>query len=87
MTEKKICGLLIAETVKALQSTNAEMQLILLPLEVSAVSGHGERQYVALLPAGRGNAFPALKIQELTSKQLVYIYCYAGVRICLPYAL
>lgn len=61
MTEKKICGLLIAETVKALQSTNAEMQLILLPLEVIAVSGHGERQYVALLPAGRGNAFSALK--------------------------
>lgn len=39
MTEKKICCLLMAETVAALWSANAEMQFILLTLrEVTVIS-------------------------------------------------
>lgn len=56
-----MCYLLIAEAVKALLSTNAEMQLILLPLEVITVRSHSDQQCVALLPAGRGNVFSALR--------------------------
>lgn len=61
MTEKKMCCLLIAETVKASLSTNAEMQLILLPLEVITVRSHNDQLCVAFLPAGRGDTFSALK--------------------------
>lgn len=53
--------LLRAETVKVLLSTNAEMQLILLPLEVITVRSQSDQQCVAFLPAGRGNAFSALR--------------------------
>lgn len=56
-----MCCLFVAETVKALLSTNAEMQLILLPLEVITVRSHSDQQYVVFLPAERGNAFSALK--------------------------
>lgn len=49
----------MAETVKALWSANAEMQFILLPLEVITVRSHCDQQYVPLLPAGEGNAFSA----------------------------
>lgn len=51
----------MAETIKALWSANAELQFILLPLEVIPVRSHCDQQYVALLPAGEGNAFSALK--------------------------
>lgn len=63
-----MCCLLIAETVKALLSTNAEMQLILLPLDVITVRSHGDQQYVAFLPAGRGNALSALKNPKVDFK-------------------
>lgn len=68
MTEKKICCLLMAETVEALWSANAEMQFILLPLEVITVRSHCDQQYVALLPAGEGNAFSALKYSRVDFK-------------------
>lgn len=47
----------MAETVAALWSANAEMQFILLTLEVITARSHCDQQYVALLPAGEGNAF------------------------------
>lgn len=71
---KKKCCLLIAETVKALLSTNADMQLVLLPVEVITVRSHGDQQYVAFLPAGRGNAFSALKkSKSWLQNNLLYI--------------
>lgn len=63
-----MCGLLMAETVKALWSANAEMPFILLPLEMITVRSHGDQQYVALLPTGEGNAFSALKNSRLDFK-------------------
>lgn len=68
MTEKRIGCLLMAEAIKALWSANAELQFTLLPLEVITVRSHCDQQYVALLPAGEGNAFSALKNSRVDFK-------------------
>ena len=68
MTAKKICCLLMAETIKALWSANAEIQFILLPLEVITVRSHCDQWYIALIPAGEGNAFSALRKSRVDFK-------------------
>lgn len=58
----------MAETLTALWSANAEVQFVLLSLEVITVQSHCDQQYVTLLPAGEGNVFSALKNSKVDFK-------------------